>query len=112
MRKISSYLITFFISCLVMSGVKANTIDSINMKIYIDANGTAHVTETWDASLSQGTEGYRSYSNLGNAVITNFKVGDNRMEYKDIGRWKTYVSFDEKAYKSGINTTRINFLYR
>ena len=36
--------------------VKANTISDIKMDIYVDQNGDATITETWDAYTNQGTE--------------------------------------------------------
>ena len=83
--------------------VKANTINKIDMDINIDDNGTAHVTEKWSASLDSGTEGYKPYYNIGNAKITNFKVSENKRQYKFQDNWNTKGSFKDKAYKNGIN---------
>lgn len=83
--------------------VKANSISKIDMDIYVDKSGTAHVTETWSANLSQGTEGYKPYYNLGGASITNFKVSENGKTYTYNDYWNTNDSFSEKAYKNGIN---------
>lgn len=83
--------------------VKANSIDKIDMNIYVDKEGTAHVTETWSANLNQGTEGYKPYYNIGDANITNFKVSEADREYTYTDNWDTDLSFDEKAYKNGIN---------
>lgn len=82
---------------------KANSIDKIDMDIYLDKEGTAHVTEVWSANLSEGTEGYKPYYNLGNAKITNFKVSDNNKTYTFNSKWNTSSSFSDKAYKNGIN---------
>ncbi len=103
MKKIFKFIsiaILLFIFPLV---VKANSISKIDMDIYVDDNGTAHVTETWNANLNQGTEGYKPYYNIGNANITNFKVSENGKEYTYNDYWSTNDSFDEKAYKNGIN---------
>lgn len=35
----------------------SNSIERIDMDISIDANGTAHIKEVWQASVYQGTEG-------------------------------------------------------
>lgn len=83
--------------------VKANSIDKIDMNIYVDKEGTAHVTETWSANLNQGTEGYKPYYNIGDANITNFKVSEEGKNYTYTDNWDTDLSFDEKAYKNGIN---------
>ena len=52
MKKIILFMALFFIPLF----VKANSINNIRMDIYIDASGTAHVTEVWDAKLNEGTE--------------------------------------------------------
>ena len=91
------------LSFIFIGSVSAKSIESINMDIYIDNNGTAHITEVWDANITQGTEGYRSYGNIGNAKITNFKVVDGDKEYSQLDSWNSSLSFEDKAYKSGIN---------
>lgn len=83
--------------------VKANDISKIDMDIYIDKNGTAHITETWSAYLNQGTEGYKPYYNLGNAKITNFSVSENGKTYEALSYWNTNGSLSDKSYKNGIN---------
>lgn len=83
--------------------VKANSISKIDMNIYLDNNGTAHVTETWSANLSTGTEGYKPYYNLGNARISNYKASIDDKEYTYDDYWNTNASFNDKAYKNGIN---------
>lgn len=103
MKKIFKFIsiaILLFIFPLV---VKANSISKIDMDIYVDESGTAHVTETWSANLNQGTEGYKPYYNLGNAKISNFKVSENGKTYTYNDYWNTNDSFDKKAYKNGIN---------
>lgn len=103
MKKILKYIsiaILLFIFPLV---VKANSISKIDMDIYVDKSGTAHVTETWSANLNQGTEGYKPYYNIGNANITNFNVSENGKTYTYNDYWNTNDSFNDKAYKNGIN---------
>ncbi len=103
MRKLSKVVFLSVILFIFPLVVKANSISKINMDIYLDDNGTAHVTETWSANLNQGTEGYKPYYNIGNAKITNFKVSENGKEYTYDDYWNTNASFDDKAYKNGIN---------
>lgn len=86
--------------------VKANTIHNINMDVYIDANGNASITEVWNTNIMKGTEGYRSYSDLGDSKISDFRVSDETgANYTSLYFWKTEAKFSEKAYKSGINET-------
>ena len=83
--------------------VDANTINSIDMDIYINSSGDAIITEVWKAYLNQGTEGYKPYYNLGNSTITDFSVSDeNNNQFTYISNWNVDASFDEKVYKNGI----------
>lgn len=94
---------SFFFS---ITNVNANSITNIDMDVYIDANGNATITEVWKAYLSQGTEGYRPYTKLGNSSISNFSVSDDSGRiYDSLSSWNTSASFASKAYKSGIHYT-------
>ena len=73
------------------------------MKIYVDNNGTAHVTEEWTTNLIQGTEGYKPYYNLGESKISNFKVSMNGKEYTYNSDYDINASFNEKKYKNGFH---------
>ena len=101
-----SFLLMSILFVLVLglkSTVNANTINSINMDIYVDNNGNAEVTEVWNCSTSQGTECYHPYYNLGNSQITNLRVYDQTNAYTSTGTWNTNASMSGKAYKCGIN---------
>ena len=73
------YYIIFaiFISFLFTNQVKASSIDSINMDIYVDKNGNAKIEETYKANVTEGTEGYHPYFNLGNSTIEFNSVTDD-----------------------------------
>ena len=106
MKLIKNIIFTIFISMLFIGGVKANSIDNIDMKVYIDSMGNANIEEVWEAYLTQGTEGYKPYSDLGISEITNFTVTDDRgVTYENIGKWNTNASFSSKKNKNGIHTT-------
>ena len=93
----------FFVVAFFLCGnVKAADINKIDMDIYIDKNGDAHITEVWNASINQGTEGYRFYGNLGNSEIIDYSVSDQTKSYTMLDSWDVNKSFDEKAYKAGI----------
>ena len=85
--------------------VLANSISSINMDIYVDNNGTAHVTEEWTANLNSGTEGYKPYYNLGTSEISNFKVSMKGNEFTYLNNWDVNQNFEYKQYRNGINYT-------
>lgn len=99
MRKIILFVSLFFLPFL----VKANSINSIKMDIYIDSSGTAHIKEVWEANLNEGSEGYKPYYNLGRSVISNFKVTMDGREFNYNNNWNISDSFDEKSYQNGIN---------
>lgn len=96
-------LLVFIFFFLFMSTAKANSISSINMDIHVDNNGTAHIKEIWNANLNEGTEGYKPYYNLGNSEIKNFKVSLNGKTFTYMPSWNINASFDNKAYKNGLN---------
>lgn len=101
MKKTLTSLLFIFIFTI---NVKADSINKINMDIFIESNGDAKVTEVWDATISSGTEGYKPYYNIGEAKITNFSVTDeNGVLYNDVFTWNISASFEEKANKHGIN---------
>lgn len=83
--------------------VDANSINSIDIEIYLEEDGTGHVTEVWDTKFSEGTEAYKPYGNMEYYNITNLKVKDElNKEYETVDNWDTYWDFEEKAYKCGI----------
>lgn len=101
MKKI--YLLLLSIILFIPNIVLANSISNINMDIYVDNNGTAHVTEEWTAKLNKGTEGYKPYYNLGTSEISNFKVSMNNKEFTYLDNWNVEQSFDYKKYKNGLH---------
>ena len=100
-----SYVIFFIVGLFsfVTSASASNSISKINMDIYLDSSGNAHVEETWYATLSNGTEGYKPYYNLGESTIQNFKVLMDGEPFTYQSLWNTDDNFDSKAYKNGIN---------
>lgn len=95
--------IIFTLLCLFPSIILANQINNIDMSIYVDNYGTAHVTEEWDTYLNTGTEGYKPYYNLGTSNITNFKVYMGGIEYTFNDNYNVNGSFENKKYQNGFN---------
>ncbi len=83
--------------------VDANSIQSIDMNIFIDENGDANITEIWKCNVTQGTEVYHPYYNLGNSVIKDLIVKDADTQYEQVSYWDTSGTLESKANKSGIN---------
>ena len=105
MKKIYKILLfTFlFVLFLITNNVQANSISSITMDIHIDKFGNANVTEFWNCNVTQGTESYHPYFNLGNSEIIDLSVSDESRTYETLSNWNTSASFNNKAYKCGIN---------
>lgn len=95
-------LFTFF---LFIPQVKANSIKNIDMDVFVEKNGDASVTETWKTTSNEGTEIYRGYA-AKSYSISNFTVSDDLgRNYEFLSDWDTSGSFNDKAYKNGINYT-------
>lgn len=100
------FIFTILLLYMFIGKAYATSIDDINIDVYIDENGDAYVTETWKTSLYEGTEGYRTFSKLGNSEILDFQVSDDTgIEYQYQNNWKTSESFENKAYKCGVKKT-------
>lgn len=104
MKKIFKYFTFCLFSFLIIGVVKAESIYSIKMDIYIDSNGDANVTEVWNADATEKTEYYHAFYNIGNSEITDLKVKDEEKEYELVD-WDVDASFSTKAYKYGYNYT-------
>lgn len=106
MKKIY-YILTILLTLFIFkSSAFANKINSIDMNIYIDQYGNANVTEVWDTYLNEGTEGFRTFTNLDGSKITGFTVSDDSgLAYSNLYPWDVNKTFEYKAYKYGINNT-------
>ena len=106
MEKLLKIFFIFLFSLIIFGlskSVHANSISKISMDIYVDNNGTATVTETWNCTTSQGTESYHPYYNLGNSKIQNLTVSDNGTKYTTLSSWNTSGTLSSKANKCGLN---------
>ena len=99
MKKIFLSFILFFSALMV---VDANTISKINMDIYVDNNGNATVTETWNATVTDGTEGWHPYYNIGSSEISVVRARMDGHEFTILDDWNEHSSLSEKAYKAGV----------
>ena len=104
-KSLKIFLIFMFLFILfsIGKGVEANSIKSISMDIFINDNGDAYVTEIWNCNVTQGTEVYHPYYNLGNSEIKNLSVTDGNSKYTTLSSWNTSGTLSSKANKCGIN---------
>ena len=103
--KILLISLLFILTIGIKNTVLANSINNIDMDIYVDGNGNAEVTEVWKCNSTSQTEWYRSYFELGNSEISNLRVYDEKQIYTTLNTWNVNGSFSEKAYKCGLNKT-------
>ena len=92
MKKTIKILFIFLFALFLFSienKAEANSIQSISMDIFVDDYGDAYVTETWKCNVTQGTEVYHPYYNLGNSTIEDFTVMDGNTEYEQLSYWNT-----------------------
>lgn len=107
MVKYIKFLLSILFTIVILSiakNVEANSIDKIAMDIYVNNSGDATVTETWNCNVSQGTEVYHPYYNIGNSQIKDLSVTDNDKAYTTLNFWNTSGTLNSKAYKCGINS--------
>ncbi len=100
-------LLLFVFSFLSANVVYANDIKDINMDIYIDNNGNAHIKEQWVVDATSKTEIYRTYNNIGSSTITDYKVYLNNQQFTTLPDWNVNASFSEKSYKAGLNIIKV-----
>ncbi|MBQ8681662.1 MAG: DUF2207 domain-containing protein [Bacilli bacterium] len=99
MKKILLFVLMLFSSIMV---VDATSISNIDMDVFVDMYGNATITETWDAYIDQGTEGWHPYYNLGSSEITDLEVTMDGKEFTTVSDWNIDGSLSDKAYKAGI----------
>ena len=105
MKKFRKYILLLLLMFIPFIKVNANSISKIDMDIYVDQDGTATITETWNAYVNQGTEGYHPYFNIGNSNIEVLSASMDGEPYTIETYWDINRSLSEKAYKAGIYKT-------
>ena len=95
--------LSFLFVLFLFSNIKASSISNIKIDIHIDSNGDAKVSEIWECNVTEGTESYHPYYNLGASKIKNLSVKEKGKSYTNIGNWNTSGNMSSKAYKCGIN---------
>lgn len=95
--------ILLFISILLLPFMaNADSIESVDMNIVLDNDGTAHVTETWVANVYNGTEGWHPYYNLDSSKIIVTGGSIDGKAYTTVSSWDENSSMSAKAYKTGV----------
>lgn len=88
------------------AAIAANwTVRDIDIRVRLMRDGSAVVQEKWDMDASDGTEFYIPRENLGDIVISRFRVSEGSKAFDFSERWDTGGSLDDKAGKCGFNRT-------
>jgi len=84
-------------------GVSAQTLRDIDIRAVLHEDGSARITQVWDATVVDGTEMYLPISNLGDMTVKDFTVSENGLAYFNEGRkWDVDRTLQEKAGRCGI----------
>ncbi len=105
LRRLSSLILAFLIIILSPAIALANNIDSIDMTVDLQEDGSAIITDHRIFNANEGTEHYIPFANLGESEIKDFKVFEKGVQLQDVGTWDVNGSRAEKAGKYGINYT-------
>ena len=83
--------------------VYAQAIRDIDIRVVLQKDGSARITQVWDVNVNSGTEWYVPVSNLGMMSITDLTVSENGQPFISEGRrWDVDRSLSEKAGRCGI----------
>ena len=107
-RKIAFIILALILSLNIFSIEEVfaqNTVESMNINVFINEDGSARIRETRRADLTEGTENYIVIGNLGESTIRDFVVEENGKVYQYIDDWDINDSREEKAFKNGIIDT-------
>ena len=81
----------------------ANRVSEITVDVTLEADGSAHVVQTWSGVFDEGTECYFPVTNLGGRELSALRVTDESGAYAVLDVWDTEASFAQKARKCGFN---------
>lgn len=101
--KVRTLLATLLLAALPFHILSAQEIRNVSTEVVLNADGSADVTQEWDATVVSGTEWYLPVSNLGKMKLSDFHVYENGVEYVNEGRrWDVDRSLEKKAGRCGI----------
>ena len=100
LHRISIILAVLFLS----TAVFANTVDSIEIDVIVQQDGSLDITQIWHGEFYDGTENYIPMQNVSGISISNYRVfDDNNTLYETIDNWDVNADFYDKANRCGIN---------
>ena len=83
--------------------LKAQSIQDVDVTVQLRPDGSAEITQIWDAYVVDGTEWYMPIGNLGKMTVSDLRVWENGQEFISEGdRWDIDRTLSEKAGRCGI----------
>ena len=100
MKRILLIVLAFLAGTL---AVYAQSLRDMDIRVVLQKDGSARITQVWDATVVDGTEMYIPISNLGEMTVEDLAVSENGQAYVYEGRrWDTDRTLEEKAGRCGI----------
>lgn len=94
------------LSALLVSAISfaaSPAVKDIDIKVELDRNGTAHITEVWNVVVAEGTEWYLVRDNLGDIRVSGLSVMDESgLHFYNEGSWDVDRDIRAKAGRCGI----------
>lgn len=110
--KVASLAVLFTSFLLLVTNVNvlaANELNNLDIEVTLQADGKAHIVETWDMSTDEGTEIYKPMELETEQELTNFEVSMNGQPMVEDTDWNIDDSFEEKAGSYGQNAGELNW---
>ena len=102
-RKAHVLLTVLAVALPLCCGAAADGVHDIDINVVLSPDGTAHVSETWNVTISHGTEWYLPRYNLQGIDILDFTVSDEGgVAYVNEGLWDVNASLREKRGRCGM----------
>lgn len=95
----------FFLFNLEKAYAANDKLETLDIHVMINEDGSARITEQRVANLNEGTENYIIIENLSKSLIKDFVVKEDGEIYQYINNWDINASRGEKAFKNGIIET-------
>ena len=86
-----------------LSANAANYVESIDIDVTLNKDGSAFIEQEWKGIFDEGTECYYEFNAGDGLEIENFTVSCDGKEYTTLDSWNVNASFNGKAYKCGLN---------
>ena len=101
------YLVVMLLFVFSMGNVYAadHRLESQDINVFINPDGSAIIREHRVANLVEGTESYIVIDNVGNSKIRDFKVIENGVQFQNNDNWDIGGSRESKKDRSGIIQT-------